>query len=150
MKIIKADFSHIPLIAPLLDQYRVFYKQTSNINAAKDFLEKRFTNGESILFLAFEGDQAIGFTQLYTSFSSVSLEPIFILNDLYVNDNHRGKKVGEKLLLEAKAYCLQKGFKGLALETSINNPAQRLYERLGWEKDTNSFHYFWTSNDKEN
>lgn len=145
MKIIKADFRHIPLIAPLLDQYRVFYKQTSNINAAIGFLEKRFTEGESILFLAFERDRAIGFTQLYTSFSSVSLESIFILNDLYVNDNHRGKKVGEKLLAQAKAYCLEKGYKGLALETSINNPAQQLYERLGWEKDTNSFHYFWTS-----
>ncbi len=145
MKIIKADSSHIPLIAPLLDQYRIFYKQTSNINAAKEFLESRFSKGESILFLAFEDDQPIGFTQLYTTFSSVSLQPVFILNDLYVDTNHRGKKVGEGLLTKAKNFCQEKGYKGLALETAINNPAQKLYERLGWEKDTDCFHYFWTS-----
>lgn len=145
MKIIKADSGHIPLIAPLLDQYRVFYKQTSNIKAAKEFLEQRFSQGESIVLLAFEGDQPIGFTQLYTSFSSVSLAPVFILNDLYVDVNYRGKKVGEELLLQAKKYCREKGYKGLALETAIDNPAQRLYERLGWKKDTDCFHYFWTS-----
>ncbi len=145
MKIIKADSSHIPLIAPLLDQCRIFYKQTSNINAAKEFLESRFSKGESILFLAFENDQPIGFTQLYTTFSSVSLQPVFILNDLYVDANHRGKKVGEELLTIAKKFCQEKGYKGLALETAINNPAQKLYERLGWEKDTDCFHYFWTS-----
>lgn len=145
MKIIKADSSHIPLIAPLLDQYRVFYKQTTNIKAATEFLDKRLSKGESIILLAFNGDQPIGFTQLYTSFSSVSLQPVFILNDLYVDVNHRGKKVGEELLLQAKAYCREMRYKGLALETSIDNPAQRLYERLGWKKDTDCFHYFWTS-----
>ena len=145
MKIIKADSSHIPLIAPLLDQYRVFYKQTTNVKAATEFLGKRLSKGESIILLAFKGDQPIGFTQLYTSFSSVSLQPVFILNDLYVDVNHRGKKVGEELLLQAKAYCREMRYKGLALETSIDNPAQRLYERLGWKKDTDCFHYFWTS-----
>lgn len=145
MKIIKADSSHIPLIAPLLDQYRIFYRQASNIKAAEEFLEKRLSRNESIILLAFVGDQPIGFTQLFTSFSSVSLQPVFILNDLYVDTNHRGKKVGEELLLQAKTYCREKGYKGLALETAIDNPAQRLYERLGWKKDTDCFHYFWTS-----
>jgi GNAT superfamily N-acetyltransferase len=103
------------------------------------------SKGESIIFLAFESNQPIGFVQLYTSFSSVYLQPIFILNDLYVDAIHRSKKVGELLLLQAKAYCKEKEYKGLALETAMSNPAQQLYERLGWEKDTDCFHYFWTS-----
>lgn len=145
MKIIKANLSHIPLVASLLDQYRVFYKQTSNITAAVKFLENRLAKSESIIFIAIDAKQPIGFVQLYNSFSSVSLQPIFILNDLYVHANHRNKKVGEALLQRAKAYCIEKEYKGLALETAVNNPAQRLYERLGWEKDTACFHYFWTS-----
>ncbi|HAI44518.1 MAG TPA: GNAT family N-acetyltransferase, partial [Maribacter sp.] len=35
------------------------------------------------------------------------------------------------------------GYKGLALETAIDNPAQKLYEKLDWEKDSHCFHYFW-------
>lgn len=145
MKIIKAAVDHIALIAPLLDQYRIFYKQDSNLVAAKIFLEERFSKNESIIFLAFEQDESIGFIQLYTSFSSVSLKPVFILNDLFVAPNYRGKKVGELLLTRAKEYCKEKEYKGLALETATNNPAQQLYERLGWKRDTDCFHYFWTS-----
>ena len=144
MRIVKADINHISLIAPLLDQYRIFYKQNSNVNAAKEFLEKRVLNNESIVFLAIDGNKPIGFVQLYPSFSSVSLQAIFILNDLYVATSHRGKKVGEQLLTRAMEYCREKECKGLALETGIDNPAKRLYERLGWKKDTDCFHYFWT------
>ncbi len=145
MKIIKTGVNHIPLLAPLLDQYRVFYKQDSNIIAAKEFLEERFSKNESTIFLALKRKRPIGFVQLYTSFSSVSLQPVFILNDLYVNTAYRGKKVGERLLSRAKEYCRAKEYKGLGLETAIDNPAQRLYERLGWKKDTDCFHYFWSS-----
>ena len=143
--IIKAKKEDIPEIAPLFDQYRVFYKQTSDLSAATSFLEDRFDNQESILFLALYNDKAVGFTQLYTTFSSVTLQPVYILNDLYVASNFRGKGIGEKLLLKAKKYCLQTNYKGLALETAVDNPAKRLYEKLGWKKDAQCFHYFWTA-----
>lgn len=101
--------------------------------------------GESIIFIAFINNEAVGFTQLFTSFSSVSMQPIFILNDLFVSANQRGKRVGSLLLSAAKEYCTKKGYKGLALETNKDNPAQHLYEKLGWKKDTDAFHYFWQS-----
>lgn len=145
MNIVRANLDHLALIAPLFDQYRVFYKQDSNLEKAKNFLEDRISRNESVVFLAMDNDTAVGFVQLFTSFSSVSLQPIFILNDLYVHEVHRGKGIGEALLTRTKEFCLEKGYKGLALETGIENPAQQLYERLGWEKDTDCFHYFWTS-----
>ena len=142
----KAKKEDISKIAPLFDQYRVFYKQASDLSAATRFLEKRFDNQESILFLALYDDEPVGFTQLYTTFSSVTLQPVYILNDLCVASNFRGKGIGEKLLLMAKKYCLQTNYKGLALETAVDNPAKRLYEKLGWKKDAQCFHYFWTAN----
>lgn len=143
--IIEADENHIEAVAPLFDQYRVFYKQESDEQAAKKFLLERIQKNESILFVAYLDGVAIGFTQLYTSFSSVSLQAVFILNDLYVAPSSRGKGVGEALLNRAKAVCRERKYKGLALETGVKNPAQQLYEKLGWEKDTDCFHYFWTS-----
>lgn len=29
------------------------------------------------------------------------------------------------------------------LETAIDNPAQHLYEKLGWKNDVEVFHYAW-------
>lgn len=145
IRIISANEKHISDVAPLFDAYRVFYNQESDMSAGKRFLEERFAKGETIIFLAFDADQPIGFTQLYTTFSSVSLQPLLILNDLFVAPSHRKKGVGEALLNHAKAYCTLMKYKGLALETAHDNPAQQLYERLGWQKDMHCFHYFWTA-----
>ena len=141
--ILKAQKEHLPKIAFLFDKYRVFYEQPSDIKAAKKFLEERLARNESILFLAMYNGSEAGFTQLYPTFSSVSLRPSLILNDLYVAESFRKKGIGEALLNHAKNFCKEQSFKGLALETAVQNPAQRLYERLGWKKDSHCFHYFW-------
>ncbi len=143
--IIRATPNHLSLILPLFDAYRVFYKQPSNLEEAKEFLSQRLQHDESVIFLAMQESTAIGFTQLYPLFSSVSMASVYLLNDLFVIDSLRGKGVGESLLNHAKDFCTAVGFKGLALETAFDNPAQKLYERLGWQKDVHCFHYFWTA-----
>ena len=141
--IVQAKEEHIPILIPLLDKYRVFYDQISDEQAAERFLESRMKNKDSVICLAIYKGSPAGFTQLYPSFSSVSLKPIFILNDLYVIHEFRNKGIGEVLLNYAKEYCKLLEYKGLALETAIDNPAQKLYERLGWNKNTTTLHYFW-------
>ncbi len=135
--------SDIELIAPLFDAYRVFYEQPSDLNAARLFLKERLSQDESVIFLALHNGKPAGFTQLYTTFSSVSLQPFYILNDLFVSPDYRKLGIGEALLNHAKKHCIVQNYKGLALETAEDNPAQTLYERLGWEKDEAYFHYFW-------
>lgn len=62
-------------VAPLFDEYRVFYKQPSDPALAEQFIETRLRNNESVIFGAFiesDGKQkAIGFTQLYPTYSSM-------------------------------------------------------------------------------
>lgn len=141
----RAGPEHLSQLAPLFDNYRVFYDQQSDIASAEKFLRDRMANNEAMVFIAEIDGKMVGFTQLYTSFSSVSLLPIYILNDLYVDEEHRKKGIGEALLNRAKRLCKENGFKGLALETAIGNPAQKLYEKLGWVKDSACFHYFWSA-----
>ena len=145
LDIINVRSTSIDKVVPLFDAYRVFYDQESNLTGAREFLEKRLINEESIILLATWEDHPVGFTQLYTTFSSVSMLPFFILNDLYVLSEYRGKGVGAQLLNAAKDLCRDKKFKGIALETALNNPAQKLYEKLAWKKDVDYFHYFWTN-----
>jgi GNAT superfamily N-acetyltransferase len=143
IKIVRAGENQLDHLVPLFDDYRIFYEQSSDLESARKFLSDRLKNKEATVFIAMENGVPIGFTLLYSTFSSVSLEPVYILNDLYVVASARKKGVGEALLDRAKMHCRQKGYKGLALETATDNPAQFLYERLNWKKDSHCFHYFW-------
>ncbi len=143
--LIKGSLEHLDDLAAMFDEYRIFYEQTSDLQGAKSFLKERIAKKESIIFMAFLNNKAVGFTQLFPSFSSVSMQPLLILNDLYVHNEYRQKGIGEALLVHAQKYCSQLNYKGLGLETATENPAQQLYEKLGWEKDTHCFHYFWTA-----
>jgi len=144
MTIIKAHIEHLDQIVSLFDAYRIFYKKPSDKEAAKKFLFERLKNKESIIFLALIDNEAVGFTQLYPSFSSVSMQPIYILNDLYVTKEYRKQGIGVALLNKAKQLCREQNFKGLGLQTETSNPAQHLYESLGWKKDPD-LQYFWTN-----
>lgn len=129
----------------LFDQYRIFYKQTSDIESCREFLEMRMKLKESVIFIATYDDVVVGFTQLYPSFSSVTMQRTLILNDLYVLSEYRGKGVASALLEHAKEFTILKAYKGLALETAKDNPAQHLYERSGWIKEKEHFFYYWTA-----
>ena len=140
----RAELRDVPAIAPLFDQYRVFYDQISDVELAKCFLEERIQKDQSVLYYAqLEGtDQLIGFVQLYPSFSSVSAQPLWILNDLFVTENVRRSGAGRALLREAARMARLTGAKGLSLSTSgQNKAAQKLYESEGYIRDTVYWHY---------
>ena len=42
MEIVLAKFEDLEEVSRLFDQYRVFYKKSSNIEAARTFLQERF------------------------------------------------------------------------------------------------------------
>jgi GNAT superfamily N-acetyltransferase len=132
----QAVLSDLEALAPLFDNYRQFYGRPSDLQAATEFLSARFNHGESVLFIAHEGNQAIGFTQLYPSFSSVSLARTFVLNDLFVCEHARRKGVASKLMSAAVDYAGSLGAVRISLSTATTNEAaQRLYESAGWQRD---------------
>ena len=96
-------------------------------------------------FAKAEEIKAVGFTQLYPIFSSVSMERMLLLNDLFIDPEHRDQGIGKALIDTAKDLCRTTRQKGIVLQTETNNPAQRLYEREGFTKDPD-LHYFWKSN----
>ena len=145
MKIIvkRAEFADLNEIAILFDAYRVFYKQQSDMEIALKFIKERFNNSESVIFYAKdENGKYVGFTQLYPSFSSVSVQRTWVLNDLFVLVEMRSLGVGTKLLNKAKEFALVTKVKGIALETAASNTkAQKLYESIGYTRNS-EFSYF--------
>jgi len=129
----------------LFDLYRVFYKQPSNLEGARAFLFERFNHAESVIFIARNQSNglAVGFAQLYPTFSSISMQRSWVLNDLYVREECRKEGVGELLLKHVKEFAVLTKAKGIALSTAPDNvKAQSLYEKEGYVKDNEFYNYF--------
>lgn len=133
------------LIVSLFNQYRIFYKQFSDIGMASAFINERLQHNESVIFVAIDDDrlQSVGFTQLYPKYSSVKLSKNWILNDLYVAEDYRKQGIGEKLIKTAMDFAKINGSTFVQLETDINNfTAQHLYESIGFVKQGNDEEFF--------
>lgn len=145
MIITRIGLAAIKSVAGLFDQYRVFYKQESDIALAEAYLRERLTHNESVIFVAFDSDHPIGFTQLYPTFSSMRVSKNWILNDLYVEPGWRQQGTGTALIQTAMNFAGEDGASYLALSTATDNyAAQRLYESIGFMKqhtDTAFFDY---------
>lgn len=132
----------LDLVAPLFDAYRRFYRQEADLQGAKRFLLERFAHNQSVIFIALDAANAIGFTQLYPSFTSTEMARIFVLNDLFVAPEARGRGVGAALLGTAADYGRRIGARRLELATETTNAtAQAVYERMGWVQNTEFMHY---------
>ncbi|MEN9571117.1 MAG: hypothetical protein RL172_2348 [Bacteroidota bacterium] len=143
LEIKRAQKEDVAMVALLFDAYRVFYKQSSDLPAAFEFLQQRIDNDESVIFLATLKGEAVGFVQLYPVFSSVSLKRAWLLNDLYVAENARNQGIAEALLQQAKQHGTDTNAKFIILETAADNyRAQSVYEKNGWIKQTNFFYEY--------
>lgn len=137
-----ASLDDAAAIAPLLDKYRQFYGEASDLARSLEFIKQRFFLGETIFVVAEVNNEVIGFTQLLPSFSSVTLERLWILNDLYVESSKRKKGVGLALLNAAKIFAQTTGAKQLFIEGADDNPrARNLYTRFGFIENT-AYHYY--------
>src|SRR5438876_5496886 len=95
IRIVRAGRDDLEDVIPLFDDYREFYEAGSDHAAARAFLIERIERHQSVIFVAYASrHEAVGFTQLYPSFSSVSLKQLWILNDLFVRPDVRRGGVG--------------------------------------------------------
>ena len=141
--IIEAGLDHLDQVTLLFDAYRRFYRQAPDEARARAFLRERLRNRDSLILLALDDEAGpLGFTQLYPSFSSVRMRPLWILNDLFVAPEARGRGVGRRLMEAACLRAKEAGMVALELATEKNNTtAKVLYESLGYEIDEAFDHY---------
>lgn len=131
-----ATLDDLDAVAKLFDIYRKFYGQASNLPLATTFIQARMAAQESVVLIAEVAHQICGFCQLYPTFCSVEAKPIVVLYDLFVVEAARRSGAGELLLSAAEAFARREGYARMDLTTATDNHvAQRLYKRLGWQRD---------------
>ena len=141
----KSTITDLDEVTKIFDKYRQSYGETSNLIASRQFIKERLSNNESIIFIAEENNNTVGFTQLYPIFSSVSLSRVFILNDLYVNETYRRRGIGKDLLLKAEEFASYNNASRVTLNVLRKNKiGQSLYNSSGWDRDEQfyMFHRF--------
>lgn len=142
MEAYQATMEDLDGVSNLFNLYRVFYERTSDIEGAKAYIKQRLEHKDSVIFVVKNHQRYVGFTQLYPTFSSISMKKAWILNDLYVDAKARKQGIGEKLLHKAKDLAMETGAKSIVLETAPDNTVfQRLYEKNGYIRDSQFYHY---------
>jgi ribosomal protein S18 acetylase RimI-like enzyme len=144
LSIVRASVDDVDAVAELFDLYRQFYKQPPDAKKCRHFIEKRITRSESVVLLAFaaDGEDALGFVQLYPTFCSVAASRIFVLYDLFVRTRARGRGAGRRLMQAAQEHARAAGASSLQLQTHHSNViAQRLYESLGFKREEEFYTY---------
>jgi ribosomal protein S18 acetylase RimI-like enzyme len=131
------------LVAPLFDAYRQFYGLAADHALSRSFIAERLARDESVVLLAqSEEGTALGFAQMYPTFSSLRAARVFVLYDLFVAPAARRHGVARRLMEAAAGEARAAGAVALSLQTArTNHAAQRLYESLGWQRDEEFLEY---------
>lgn len=139
----QATIEDLPRIVPIFDSYREYFKQPKNPLKVKSFLFEKFEHLESVIFIAEQDSEVIGFAQLYPIFSSLSLQRVWLLNDFYITEEYRFRGVGRQLFAKVKEFTLLTKSKGIELSVEhTNEKAWRFWEKQGFKIDDEFRYYF--------
>lgn len=138
-----ATAADVDRVAPLFDAYRQFYGLAPDLALCRQYLAERLGRDESVVLLAADADgAALGFVQMYPTFTSLRAARAFVLYDLFVDPAARQRGVGRRLMEAAAKEARRRGAVSLVLSTAkTNRSAQRLYGSLGWVRDEEFYEY---------
>lgn len=144
----KAENRDLDKVTQLFDQYRLFYGKKTDLKGAKKFLTERVSKNDSEIYIAENPENKIlGFVQLYPLFSSTRMRKFWLLNDLFVDPDHRSEGIAIELINKAKELVRSTDACGMYLETEKSNViGNKLYPKTGFKLNTDCNFYEWDSN----
>lgn len=103
-------------------------------NANFSVLLRMFLNRKRAkVFVAEDGGALVGYISLlFAKFKKLKGNAYLTVS---VRMSHQGRGVGTKLMKHAEQFAKEKGIRRVELEVFGKNPAIKLYERLGYEKE---------------
>lgn len=144
MEVRRAKKNDLNELSQLFNNYRIWYEQDTDLEGAKSFLAERIRNEDSHIYVCDTSTELVGFVQLYPLFSSTRMKKYWLLNDLYVEEAHRGNGLSLKLIEQSKQLVIETGACGMFLETQITNTiGNNLYPRAGFRLNETTNFYEW-------
>ena len=147
VQIREAKLSDLENLSDLFNSYRMFYGKKSDLKVANEFLRSRIENKDSKIFVCDLNNELSGFVQLYPIFSSTRVSKYWLLNDLFVDIEKRGKGYSKLLIDRSKELVIESKACGMMLETEKSNDiGNMLYPSTGFKKNELCNFYEWVPN----
>jgi GNAT superfamily N-acetyltransferase len=125
------------VLLPLIAAYQRFYGVEEIDRERNRAFFSRFLapSEDGMLLGAWRGEQLAGYACLYWHFTSLVPAETVLMNDLYVEDGHRGEGTGRALIEASAEVARERGAHSLEWATEPDNKtAQRLYDSTGAER----------------
>ncbi|GIU53185.1 GNAT family N-acetyltransferase [Shewanella sp. KT0246] len=90
------------VLVNLFDDYRQSMGFKSEPKKCLQFIKTRLVENDSMIFMALEQQKCLGFVQLYPSYSSLLLKPVWYFDDVFVEASRRGEGIAAQLIDKAK------------------------------------------------
>lgn len=129
-----------PGFLQLLSQFLIESGEPLPDTTAFEQLETAIQMGRIRYFMALESDQrVVGVVSLTFGFSTVKMQPIALLSDLYVHPGHRGRGAARALVLAAMDDAHSQGCAWVTSETSQG--LEGIFARYGWVQTPQMLRY---------
>ncbi len=125
-------------LMPLMRAYCEFYECDPPDEGVIEMLRTLITEpSQGAVFVARDGDRAVGVATLDWKWSSLKGARIGYLEDLFVDPDSRGSGTADALIEACAERCRELGMPALEwLTAPDNHRAQKVYNRTGAESDT--------------
>jgi GNAT superfamily N-acetyltransferase len=124
-------------LLPMIAAYQRFYEVEDVDETRNRAFFSRFLapSEDGMLLGAWRGDDLLGYACLYWHFTSLVPAETVLMNDLYVDETHRGEGIGRALIEASAEVARKRSAHQLEWATAPDNKtAQRLYDRTGAER----------------
>ena len=129
----------LPELLPLMRGYCDFYEVDPSDEDLLAMSRALITDPEregTQLIARDEDGRATGFATIFWTWTTLSASRLGVLNDLFVAEHARGTGTAEALIAACAERCRERGVRSLDWTTARDNHrAQRLYDRVGAERD---------------
>jgi len=134
LKIHLATRDDVSVLLALIRELATYEKKRHKAVVSEgDLLRDGF--GERPIFRALIAEwqgAPVGYASFFNFYSTFLGRPALFLEDLFVLDEFRGRRIGKALLVEVARLAVEEGCFGLRWEVlDWNRPAIEFYERLG-------------------
>ena len=132
----KATVDDIPLILEMIKSLAKYEKLLDEVVATEDVLRNSlFENPTTAeVIIGYYDNNPVGFALFFHNFSTFLGKPGLYLEDLYIQENMRGKGFGKKLLSHLAKIAKERGCERLEWWVlDWNKPSIEFYKKLGAE-----------------
>lgn len=134
LRISSAQESDVPLILSFIRKLAEYERLSHEVVASEDTLRQSLfaSDAAAEVFLAYFGDEPVGFAVFFRNFSTFLGRPGIYLEDLFVEPAHRGKGIGGAMLAHLAKIARERGCRYLSWAVlKWNQSAIDFYRKLG-------------------